>query len=158
MPVIHSTFVIEREFGAAPERVFTAFADSAQRRRWFVETEGHQVEDFAMDFRVGGTERSQFHFRPGSPVAGMLCVTDSSFLEIVPGERVVSAGTMDIGGKRISASLVTVELAPGKSGGTAMVLTHQGAFFEGSDGPERRAGGWKKLVDRLSAELESGAR
>ncbi len=37
--------------------------------------------------------------------------------------------------------------------GSDLVLTYQGAFYEGSDGPERREGGWRKLLERLTAEL-----
>ena len=36
---------------------------------------------------------------------------------------------------------------------TVLILTHQGAFFEGSDGPQMRKGGWEHLLDRLGASL-----
>jgi uncharacterized protein YndB with AHSA1/START domain len=32
--VIHSTFVIERRYPKLPEEVFSAFADTAKKRRW----------------------------------------------------------------------------------------------------------------------------
>jgi hypothetical protein len=33
--------------------------------------------------------------------------------------------------------------------GTDMIITHQGAFFEGSDGPALREQGWNVLADHL---------
>lgn len=68
--VIHNTFVIERSYRATPERVFAAFADPAKKRRWFVEGDHHDVEEYEMDFRVGGKERSRLSFREGHPLRG----------------------------------------------------------------------------------------
>jgi hypothetical protein len=59
---------------------------------------------------------------------------------------------MTIGGRCISATLVTVELLAVEKG-TDLVLTHQGAFFEGADGPEMRQEGWKKLMEKLAGEF-----
>jgi uncharacterized protein YndB with AHSA1/START domain len=150
--VIHSTFVIERVYPASPERVFGAFADSAKKRRWFVEGDGHEVEQHEMDFRVGGKERARFRFKAGTPIAGLACTNDTSYLDIVPNQRVVFASTMALGEKCISASLCTVELLASEMG-TDLIFTHQGAFFEGADGPERREVGWRKLLGRLTEEL-----
>lgn len=150
--VIHSTFVIERSYAATPERVFAAFADPTRKRRWFVEGDHHDVEHFEMDFRVGGKERVRSRFKHGTPLKGIECTNDISYQDIVPNRRVVLASTMTIGEKCISASLVTVELLPSKTG-TDLILTHQGAFFEGADGPEMREAGWRKLIDRLTQEF-----
>lgn len=62
------------------------------------------------------------------------------------------ASSMNIGGRCISASLITVEFLPAAEG-TDLILTHQGAFFEGADGPEMREAGWRKLLDRFAAEV-----
>ncbi len=152
--VTHSTFVIERTFPATVERVFAAFADPAKKRRWFGESESHEVEEFAMDFQVGGFERARYRFKEGTPFPGVLLSNDGNYQDIVPNRRVVTASTMSLGGKRISSSLVTAEILPAAAG-TTLVLTHQGAFFEGSDGPQMREGGWRRLLEQLAKEFSS---
>ena len=149
---IHNTFVINRIYAAAPERVFAAFADTAKKRRWFAESEHHDVEEFTMDFRAGGHERAVYRFKGTSPYTGVVLTADGIYLDIVPNKRIVSGSTMAFGGKRISASLVTVELLPADMG-TNLICTHQGAFFEGSDGPTIREAGWRKLLEHLSSEF-----
>lgn len=150
--VTHSTFVIERGYPKPPERVFAAFADPAKKRRWYAEGHHHEVEEFEMDFRVGGAERATYRFKEGTPFAGIALTNEGIFEDIVPNRRIVIASRMALGGKRISASLVTVELL-GSDEGTNLVCTHFGAFFEGADGPERREAGWRTLFDRLGTEL-----
>lgn len=150
--VTHSTFVIERSYPTAAERVFAAFADPAKKRRWFAEGESHDVEEFEMDFRVGGNQRARYRFKEGTPLKGRQIQEESSFLDIVPNRRVVFASTMSLEGKRISATLGTLEILPAEES-AGLVFTHQGAFFEGADGPQMREGGWGKLFDRLAKEL-----
>jgi len=150
--VIHSTFVIERTYPATPERVFAAFADPAKKRRWFVEGDHNEVEHYEMDFRVGGKECARFRFKAGTPLKGIACTNDASYLDIVPNRRVVLASTMTVGEKCISASLGTIEFLPSETG-TDLIFTHQGAFFEGADGPEMREEGWRKLLEQLTVEF-----
>ncbi len=66
--VIHSTFVVEHSYTTTPERVFAAFADPAKKREWYAEPGAFDVEDFQMDFRVGGVELGRYRFKPGTPV------------------------------------------------------------------------------------------
>lgn len=153
--VVHNTFVVQREYPSAPERVFAAFSDPAKKRRWFAEGEHHFVEKFEMDFRVGGIERAHSRFHPGTMFPGVALVTEGIYLDIVPERRIVIASQMTMGDRRISASLVTIEIRP-KPSGSSLVLTHQGAFFEGSDGPQLREAGWRKIAERLAEELARG--
>ena len=149
--VIHSTFVIERSFPVPPEQVFAALADPAKKRRWFAETDGIQVREFEMDFRVGGTEHSRFKIGEG-PHQGTACANDTTYQDIVPNHRVVIAYTMTLGEYRMSASLATFELLP-TAKGTDLIFTEQGAYFEHSDGPQMRQDGWRSILEKLAKEL-----
>ncbi|MEP7342441.1 MAG: SRPBCC family protein [Acidobacteriota bacterium] len=150
--VTHSTFVIERSYSSAPEQVFAAFGDPVKKRRWFVESENLEVEEFEMDFRVGGNEHARYRFKEGTPFAGMLLNRKVSYQDIVPNRRSVFAYTMSIGDQCMSVSLATIEFLPAEQG-TDLIFTEQGAYFAGADGPQMREGGWRKLFERLTAEL-----
>jgi uncharacterized protein YndB with AHSA1/START domain len=150
--VIHNTFVLERSYSVEPERVFAAFADTNKKRRWFIESDHHTVEHYEMDFRVGGRETARVRLGQGTPVAGLACTNDITYLGIVPDRRIVFVSTMSIEDGCISASLGTFELLPTEKG-TDLIFTHQAAFFEGADGPEMRKAGWESMFARLTAQL-----
>jgi uncharacterized protein YndB with AHSA1/START domain len=142
-PVVHRTLSVERTYPAPPARVFAAFADPGTKRRWFAEGPGFEVDEFTLDFRVGGFERSCFRFVGGAPVRNY-----TLFLDIVPDERIVFAYALSAGEVRTSAALTTVELAA-DGGGTRLLLTEQVAFLDGVDGSASRERGWGGLLDRL---------
>ncbi len=148
-PVAHSTFNIARTYPVAPARVFAAFADQATKRRWFAEGEGWEVDEFTVDFRVGGRETARFRFGDSAPMGN-----DTIYLDIVPDRRIVLAYTMTVGDERHSVSLTTVELAP-TDDGTRLVYTEQGAFFDGVDDPVGRERGCRELLERLAEELRA---
>ena len=150
--VIHNTFVIERSYPTTPERVFAAFADPAKKRRWFAEGDHHDIEQFEMDFRAGGVETARYRMNANTPFPGTVLSSHGSYQDIVPNRRVVVVSTMSLGDKCISTSLVTFEFLPTDEG-TDLIFTHQAAFFEGADGPQMREAGWRKLLDKLTAEL-----
>ena len=152
--VVHHTFTLERSFNKPVEAVFAALADPAKKRLWYAVGGNTAVENFEMDFRVGGSESIQYRFQEGSPFPGVELTNVGSYHDIVDNKRIVIAATMAMAGRRFSTSLVTFELVPTESG-TELIVTHQGAFFEGADGPAMRQQGWLKLLENLAALLAS---
>lgn len=146
--VVHSTFSLERVYEATPARVFAAFADLPTKRRWMVEGEGWEVDEYTMDFRVGGLE-GRFRYRGGPEIRN-----DTIYQDIVADRRIVFAYTMTVGDKRISASLATVELIP-LDDRTRLTYTEQGAFFDGADTPQAREVGCGALLESLAQELRN---
>ena len=148
-PVVHSTFSVERTYPSSPTRVFAAFSNQQTKRRWFVEGEGWQIDEFSMDFRVGGQEISRFRKKGGAQMGN-----DTVYLDIVPERRIVLAYTMLSGDTRISVSLATVEITPAGKG-ARLLYTEQGAFFEGADAVRQREHGCRWLLEQLAEELAS---
>jgi uncharacterized protein YndB with AHSA1/START domain len=153
-PVLHATFVIERAYPTTPQRIFAAFADPEQKRRWFVESEHAALEEYTLDFRVGGREqtRSRFSASAPEPVRDSELINEVWYQDIVLDRRIVTASTMALGDHRFSASQSTFEIAPTDSG-AALRFTEQIAFFEGADGPELREAGWHQLFEQLAAKV-----
>lgn len=142
----HTQFVLERRFTAAPARVFHAWADPVAKRRW---NDCHPASsEFSLDFRVGGHELHSATLPDGRPQ-----LVDKVFLEIAEDERILFAYTIVVGGRSLSASLVTVEFHVTDAGGTRLVLTEQLAYLDGHYDLEQRRHGTEEGLDRLVAHL-----
>jgi uncharacterized protein YndB with AHSA1/START domain len=148
--VVHATCVVERSFSKPAGIVFAALSDPIKVRHWMGGSEHSELFEFGCEFREGGRQILKYKMGPETPIAGKIITNEGQYQQIVLGERIVTASTMKMDGRIFSASQVTFELVPTDKG-TDLILTHQGAFFEGSDGPERREGGWNKLMDNLVA-------
>ena len=150
--VIHATAIVEKSYPKPVERVFAAFSDPAQKRRWYAGRAGNAVETFEMDFRPGGAETLAYRLGPDSPFPGALITNAEIFQDIVPNQRIVSASAMSFEGRRFSVSLVTFEFLA-TAQGCDLICTHQDVFFEGADGPDRREKGWQDILARLDKEV-----
>lgn len=149
--IIHSNFVLERKYPQPPDRVFAAFAQPARKRRWYAEGE-HEIQEFEMEFRVGGAERLRYRFKEGHPIAGSEISNESNFADIVPDQRIVMTSKMLLNGKPITVMLATFEFRP-SGAGTDLVLTHQAAYIEWPGGAEMIKAGWTSLLERVGTYL-----
>jgi uncharacterized protein YndB with AHSA1/START domain len=149
---IHNTFVIERNFPHSPARVFSAFAQPALKRRWYAEGD-HEIQEFHMDFRVGGSEQFRYRFKEGHAIAGSTIANESVYQDIEPEKRIVMTSRMSLNGKPIVVMLATFEFVPADKG-TDVILTHQGTYIDWPDGVKMIEMGWRGLIDRLQKELE----
>jgi uncharacterized protein YndB with AHSA1/START domain len=148
---LHSTFVIERNFPWRRARVFSAFGQSALKRRWYAEGD-HEIQEFHMDFRVGGSEIFRYGFKQGHPIAGSQIANESIYQDIEDENRIVMTGKMSLNGKTILVALTTLEFAAAGEG-TDLFLTHQGTYIDWPDGVKMIEMGWNGLVERLGKEL-----
>lgn len=147
----HATFVIERTYAASPARVFKAWADPVAKASWFAGPDEWESGGREFDFRVGGRERSS-----GGPKGGPAHAFNSLYQDIVPNERIVYTYDMQLGDKRISVSLATVEFKQAGAG-TRLIFTEQAVFLDGYDDAGSREHGTRWLLDKLDATLRREA-
>lgn len=130
--------VVEGLFAAGRERVFRAWTDPAQIRRWFIPPHV-TVEAASHDVRVGG--RWCFRFADG---AGGRSRLEGEYLAIRPNERLEFSWThvterADGGEDRTGTSHVTV-LFEADGAATRVRLTHAGIVTR--EGRAGVGGGW----------------
>jgi uncharacterized protein YndB with AHSA1/START domain len=145
---VHSTFALERTYEAAPARVWQAWADPAEKRRWFGPPEPAKAEH-ELDFRVGGLERMTVQ----APVGAYKFI--ARFQDIVEGERFVHTYEMYLDDARISVSVATVVFEAAGDGATKLTMTEQGVFLDDLDTPAAREHGTGELLDTLGSHLQS---
>lgn len=144
MPMtLHRTLRFERQVPAPLAKVFAALADPVARSQWAAPSDTAVVIYDEADFREGGQDR----FRCGSKANPNIQGT-TRYLDIVVNHRVVSSETISMDGKRLCASLTTLELAAeGQS--TRLIQTTQLASFIGEDMVKGHETGTNASLDSL---------
>jgi uncharacterized protein YndB with AHSA1/START domain len=135
----HHTVTITRTYDVTAARLFAAWADAARLARWYVPGDATwELQIVEHDFRVGGRKHLTF-----GPKRGPRYSEDCRYEDIVDGRRICFSMTIANDERRMTTSMVTVELLP-NGARTELKLTDQLAVLDGSDGPtsarEREAG------------------
>lgn len=141
-------FTVERRYDAAPGRVFRAFADREIKQRWMGCEEVRAPVIDTLDFRIGGREVSR-----GGGGDGAEHLFEGTYLDIVPGRRFVFAFVMHVGGRKLSASIASVEVLPDRDG-ARLIFNEQGVYF-GEDGWAEREEGTAVGMAQLAAWLDA---
>ena len=142
----HATFVVERVYPVARERVFAAMANKDQKAKWFSDPATIETRQWDFDFREGGREYES------GPFMGEVHTYDAIYLDIVENERVTWAYNMMVGGVKLSSSFTVVELTT-VPGGTRLTYTETGAYFDGHEKPSLRQEGTGWILDALGESL-----
>lgn len=146
---LHATLVFERHVPAAVEKVFAALADPTARAQWGAPSETAVIIYDEADFREGGQDR----FRCGSKANPNIHGT-TRYLEILSNHRVVASETISMDGRRLCASLTTVELAA-HGDSTKLRHTIQLASFIGQDMVKGHETGTNASLDNLVRYFEA---
>jgi uncharacterized protein YndB with AHSA1/START domain len=139
---IDATLVLKRVYAAPPERVFRAWTDAAEMRRWYAADEAHEIHAVEVDLRVGGSYRAVFG-KPGEEPYEETGI----YREIVPGRRLVFEMSLAQRGEVFSRSLCSIDLNDLGDGRTEVVLTDHG------DDAGAHAQGWMPALELLARHL-----
>jgi uncharacterized protein YndB with AHSA1/START domain len=138
---------VRRRFGAAPEKVFSAFADARLVARWLTPSPEITLAVLQFDFRVGGAYRFAYHLPGGETV-----IVGGVYRSIEPPSRIVFSWIIEPPDEHAGIeSEVTVTITPVGRGSELLIrhemLTRTGAAM-------RHAEGWRGALDQLAGLLE----
>ncbi len=141
-------FTLTRDYPAALERVWDAFAVEERKLDWFGSDHAYERGEWVFDFRVGGRDVAEGAFHDG-PVSRYV----ATYADIVEQVRIVTTYDMWIDGTHMSTSVASFEFEP-IADGTRFTHTEHGVFFDQfwADGPNREQGS-RGLLDSLGAHL-----
>jgi uncharacterized protein YndB with AHSA1/START domain len=105
----HATFVLERDYAAPVDRVWSAFADADVKKQWFGPDDIEDAE-VSEDFRVGGVAINH------GTMQGRRSEFRATYSDIVDRERIVYVYDMWSDGVHASTSITTIVLEPTADG------------------------------------------
>jgi uncharacterized protein YndB with AHSA1/START domain len=136
---------IKRFIKAPRDRVYAAWTDAAQLKKWFG-PENVQTRDLIADVRVGG----QFRWDCTDPEGKEVTIT-GEYCELQPGRKIVFTWRLEEDKDwKNHSSIVTVEFFD-REGGTEVCLTHETLPTEASRDDHKQ--GWNSVLDKLEKFL-----
>jgi uncharacterized protein YndB with AHSA1/START domain len=136
--------IVRKVFPAPKERVFRAWTEPSQVKRWWSIGEGWKTSFVDMDVRVGGK------FRLGNePPDGNVVLITGEFLVVQPPDKLVY--TWHFEAPKPEESVVKVEFR-GVGDETEVLITHEHASKE--MGPSGEAA-WINVLQRLASLLST---
>jgi uncharacterized protein YndB with AHSA1/START domain len=136
---------IKRQINAPRDRVYAAWIDPAQLRKWFG-PENVKTRDLIADARVGG----QFRWDLTNPEGKEMTIS-GEYRELQPGKKIVFTWQWeDDEDWKSHSSIVTVDFFD-REGGTELRLTHENLPNEASRDDHTQ--GWNSVLDKLEKFL-----
>lgn len=139
-----TTLHLTRTFPAPREKVFRAWTDPAELKKWFG-PEGYATPIVEVDLRVGGQYRLGMMKLPGGDVLYVV----GTYREVRPPEKLVYTWRWEAA-PEAEETVVSVEFRD-RGGSTEVFLTHE--LFATEKARDDHEKGWSSSLVRLSKAL-----
>jgi uncharacterized protein YndB with AHSA1/START domain len=150
LTAVHATLFFERMVPATCGRVFTAYADVEERQKWGAPSDNTALIYDHADFREDGGDAFRCGSKANPNIHGA-----TRYLDIVVNRRIVSTETISVDGRRLCASLQTLELYP-DGDCTKLKSTIQLVSFVGQDMVKGHENGTNASLDNLVNFFSNG--
>ena len=140
---VHATLIFERTVPATADRVFTAYADVDERKKWGAPSDNTALIYDQADFCEGGEDAFRCGAKSNPNIHGA-----TRYLDVVVNRRIVSTETISVDGRRLCVSLSTLELNP-DGDHTKLQSTIQLVSFVGQDMVKGHENGTNASLDNL---------
>src|SRR5438034_1270152 len=132
---------IKRFIKASPDRVYAAWTDPVQLKKWFG-PENVQTRNLIADARVGG----QFRWDCTDPEGKQVTIS-GEYRQLQPGKKIVLSWQLEEDEDwKNHSSIVTIELFD-REGGTELRLTHEKLPNEASRDDHKQ--GWNRVLEKF---------
>ena len=137
---------VSRTVAAGRERVFRAWTEPAQLKRWFGADEGFIIPIAEVDLRVGG--RYRLGMQP--PGSAQVLIVGGVYREVQAPAKLVFTWRWEAAGAAEPDTVVTIEFHE-RANATEVILTHE--QFVDAVQRDSHALGWEGCFERLSRLL-----